>query len=105
MELPGLSFAVWMFICFYASVDGYPSGKVREACTSMIPCHGSSPKLSPEHTITVNGTEFKPGDKIEGIVSVTAEEFNVLFLCVVACLYSVNCTRSIQVVESCSAFI
>lgn len=69
MELPGLSFAVWMFICFCASVGGYPSGKVREACASMIPCHGSSPKLSPEHTITVNGTEFKPGDKIEGIVS------------------------------------
>lgn len=94
MELPGLAFAVWIFICFYASVDGYPSGKVREACTSMIPCHGSSPQLSPEHTITVNGTEFKPGDNIEGIVSVKAEDFN-LFLCVVACLYSVSCTRSI----------
>ncbi|NXC67757.1 FRRS1 reductase, partial [Anhinga anhinga] len=65
MERPGLAFAVWIFICFCASVDGYPSGKVREACASMIPCHGSSPQLSPEHTITVNGTEFKPGDKIE----------------------------------------
>ncbi|KAM6343551.1 putative ferric-chelate reductase 1 isoform 5-T8 [Alca torda] len=65
MELPGLAFALWMFICLYAPVDGYPSGKVREACTSMVPCHGSSPQLSPEHTITVNGTEFKPGDNIE----------------------------------------
>ncbi|XP_030351618.1 ferric-chelate reductase 1 isoform X5 [Strigops habroptila] len=65
MELPGLAFAVWMLICFYASVSGYPNGKVRAACTSMIPCHGSSPQLSPEHTITVNGTEFKPGDSIE----------------------------------------
>lgn len=87
MELPGLAFAVWMLICFYASVGGYPNGKVREACTSMIPCHGSSPQLSPEHTITVNWTEFKPGDSIEGM-SVTAEEFNWLFHCV-ACLYSV----------------
>ncbi|XP_057258269.1 putative ferric-chelate reductase 1 isoform X8 [Pezoporus wallicus] len=65
MELPGLAFALWMLICFYASVGGYPNGKVREACTSMIPCHGTSPQLSPEHTITVNGTEFKPGDSIE----------------------------------------
>ncbi|NWX20953.1 FRRS1 reductase, partial [Aegotheles bennettii] len=65
MELPGLAFSVWMCICFYASVESYPSGKVREACTSMIPCHGSSPQWSPEHAITVNGTEFKPGDSIE----------------------------------------
>ncbi|KFQ43141.1 PREDICTED: ferric-chelate reductase 1 [Nestor notabilis] len=65
MELPGLAFAFWMLFCFYASAGGYPNGKVREACTSMIPCHGSSPQLSPEHTITVNGTEFKPGDSIE----------------------------------------
>lgn len=87
MGLPGL--AVWMFVCLYASVVGYPNGKVREACSSMVPCHGSSPQLSPEHTITVNGTEFKPGDIIEGIVPVTAEEFNLLFLCIILCLSSV----------------
>ncbi|XP_076193925.1 ferric-chelate reductase 1 isoform X2 [Aptenodytes patagonicus] len=78
MELPGLAFAVWMFICFYASVDGYPSGKIREACTSMIPCHGSSPQLSPEHTITVNGTEFKPGDNIE--VHLSGPDFEGFFI-------------------------
>lgn len=88
MEQPGLAFAVGMFICFCASVDGYPNGKVRGACASMIPCHGGSPQLSPEHTITVDETKFKPGDKIEGIVSVTDEEFNLLFLCVIACLRS-----------------
>ncbi|XP_061859666.1 ferric-chelate reductase 1 isoform X2 [Colius striatus] len=65
MELPGLTCAVWMFICFCASVDGYPNGRVRSACSSMIPCHGGSPHQSPEHTITVNVTEFKPGDNIE----------------------------------------
>lgn len=86
MELPGFAVAVWMFVCLYASVVGYPNGKVREACTSMVPCHGGSPQLSPEHIITVNGTEFKPGDNIEGIVSVTAEEFNLLFLCIIVCL-------------------
>lgn len=86
MELPGFAVAVWMFVCLYASVVGYPNGKVREACTSMVPCHGGSPQLSPEHTITVNGTEFKPRDNIEGIVSVTAEEFNLLFLCFIVCL-------------------
>ncbi|XP_054240623.1 ferric-chelate reductase 1 isoform X2 [Indicator indicator] len=60
MELPGLAFAVWLSICFCASVDGYPNGKVRQVCASMIPCHGASPQLPPEHTITVNVTEFKP---------------------------------------------
>uniref|UniRef100_A0A8D0FP70 Ferric chelate reductase 1 n=1 Tax=Strix occidentalis caurina TaxID=311401 RepID=A0A8D0FP70_STROC len=78
MELPGLAFAVWMFICFYTSVDGYPSGKVREACTSMIPCHGSSPQLLPEHTITVNRTEFKPGDNIE--VHLSGPDFEGFFI-------------------------
>ncbi|KAM9283866.1 ferric-chelate reductase 1 isoform 2-T5 [Morus bassanus] len=78
MELPGLAFAVWMFICLCASVDSYPSGKVREACASMIPCHGSSPQLSPEHTITVNGTEFKPGDKIE--VHLSGPDFEGFFI-------------------------
>ncbi|NXH19687.1 FRRS1 reductase, partial [Bucco capensis] len=78
MELPGLAFAVGIFICFYASVGGYPNGKVREACTSMVPCHGSSPQVSPEHTITVNGTEFKPGDSIE--VHLSGPDFKGFFI-------------------------
>ncbi|OXB66171.1 hypothetical protein ASZ78_012970 [Callipepla squamata] len=78
MELPGLAFAVWMFICFCVSVDGYPNGKVREACASMIPCHGSSPQLSPMHVITVNGTEFKPGDSIE--VQLSGPDFEGFFI-------------------------
>ncbi|NXW57051.1 FRRS1 reductase, partial [Eurystomus gularis] len=78
MELPGLAFGVWMFICLYASVGGYPNGRVRGACTSMIPCHGSSPQLSPEHTITVNGTEFKPGDSIE--VDLSGPDFEGFFI-------------------------
>ncbi|RMC08452.1 hypothetical protein DUI87_14696 [Hirundo rustica rustica] len=76
MELPG--FAVWMFVCLCASVIGYPNGRVREACTSMVPCHGSSPQLSPEHTITVNGTEFKPGDNIE--VHLSGPDFEGFFI-------------------------
>ncbi|KAI1236650.1 hypothetical protein IHE44_0014903 [Lamprotornis superbus] len=76
MELPGV--AVWMFVCFCASVAGYPNGKVREACTSMVPCHGGSPQLSPEHTITVNGTEFKPGDNIE--VHLSGPDFEGFFI-------------------------
>ncbi|NWU93283.1 FRRS1 reductase, partial [Upupa epops] len=78
MELPDFTFSVWMFICFCASVDGYPSGKVRQACTSMIPCHGTSPQLPPEHTIMVNGTEFNPGDNIEVILS--GPEFEGFFI-------------------------
>ncbi|NXU10571.1 FRRS1 reductase, partial [Pardalotus punctatus] len=78
MELPGFAVAVWMFVCFYASVAGYPNGKVREACTSMVPCHGSSPQLLPEHTITVNGTQFKPGDNIE--VHLSGPDFEGFFI-------------------------
>ncbi|NXT74456.1 FRRS1 reductase, partial [Zapornia atra] len=78
MELPGLAFVVWMLSCFCAPTDGYPNGKVREACTSMIPCHGSSPQPSPEHTITVNGTKFKPGDSIE--VQLSGPDFEGFFI-------------------------
>lgn len=78
MELPGIAVAVWMFVCFCASVAGYPNGKVRGACTSMVPCHGGSPQLSPEHTITVNGTEFKPGDSIE--VHLSGPDFEGFFI-------------------------
>ncbi|NWI74945.1 FRRS1 reductase, partial [Dryoscopus gambensis] len=78
MELPGFAVAVGMFVCLYVSVGGYPSGKVREACTSMVPCHGSSPHLSPEHIITVNGTEFKPGDSIE--VHLSGPDFEGFFI-------------------------
>ncbi|XP_059334093.1 ferric-chelate reductase 1 isoform X3 [Ammospiza nelsoni] len=78
MELPGFAVAVWMFGCLYGSVVGYPNGKVREACTSMVPCHRGSPQLSPEHTITVNGTEFKPGDNIE--VHLSGPDFEGFFL-------------------------
>ncbi|NXU49869.1 FRRS1 reductase, partial [Turnix velox] len=77
-EVPGLAVAVWMFICLYTSVDGYPNGKVKEACTSMIPCHGGSPQLVPVHTITVNGTRFKPGDRIE--VHLFGPDFEGFFL-------------------------
>ncbi|NXD38877.1 FRRS1 reductase, partial [Copsychus sechellarum] len=78
MELPGIAVAVWMFVCLCASVVGYPNGKVRVACTNMIPCHGGSPQLSPEHTITVNGTEFKPGDNIE--VHLSGPDFEGFFI-------------------------
>lgn len=95
MELPSLASGFWMLICFYVSVNGYPNGRVREACMSMIPCHGSSPQPSPVHIIAVNWTEFKPGDTIEGIVFVIMEEFNLLFLCVAACIYLGSYSRSI----------
>ncbi|NXK88664.1 FRRS1 reductase, partial [Formicarius rufipectus] len=78
MEVPGLAVVIWMFACFCAPVGGYPSGKVREACTSMMPCHGSSPQLLPEHTITVNRTEFKPGDKVE--VCLSGPDFEGFFI-------------------------
>uniref|UniRef100_A0A8C3TV41 Ferric chelate reductase 1 n=1 Tax=Catharus ustulatus TaxID=91951 RepID=A0A8C3TV41_CATUS len=78
MELPGIAVAIWMFVGLCASVVGYPNGKVREACTSMVPCHGGSPQLSPEHAITVNETEFKPGDSIE--VRLSGPDFEGFFI-------------------------
>ncbi|NXD16821.1 FRRS1 reductase, partial [Nothocercus nigrocapillus] len=78
MELPGLAFAVWMFISLCGPLYGYPNGKVREVCGSMMPHHGSSPRSSPEHIITANGTEFKPGDKIE--VNLSGPDFEGFFI-------------------------
>lgn len=69
MEPPGLAFSLWIFAFLSVPAAGYPNGKVREACSSMMPCHGHSPQPSPKHTISVNETEFRPGDHIKGIVS------------------------------------
>ncbi|XP_064003388.1 ferric-chelate reductase 1 isoform X2 [Pogoniulus pusillus] len=78
MELLGLAFAVWLSLRFCAPVDGYPNGKVKQACASMIPCHGAAPQLSPEHTITLNVTEFKPGDSIE--VNLSGPDYEGFFI-------------------------
>ncbi|NXF89432.1 FRRS1 reductase, partial [Eubucco bourcierii] len=78
MELPGLAFAVWLSLCLCVPVDGYPNGKVRQACASMIPCHGPAPTLPPEHSIALNVTEFRPGDTIE--VNLSGPDFEGFFI-------------------------
>ncbi|NXG48956.1 FRRS1 reductase, partial [Psilopogon haemacephalus] len=78
MELPGLAFAIWLSFCFCVPVDGYPNGKVRQACAGMVPCHGTAPQLPLEHTITLNVTEFKPGDSIE--VNLSGPDFEGFFI-------------------------
>ncbi|XP_073213046.1 putative ferric-chelate reductase 1 isoform X2 [Lepidochelys kempii] len=65
MEPPGLAFTLWIFAFLSVPAAGYPNGKVKEACSSMMPCHGHSPQPLPKHTISVNETEFRPGDHIK----------------------------------------
>uniref|UniRef100_A0A8C8R6P2 Ferric chelate reductase 1 n=1 Tax=Pelusios castaneus TaxID=367368 RepID=A0A8C8R6P2_9SAUR len=69
MEPPGLAFAVWMFAFLSVPATGYPNGKVKEACSSMMPLHGHPPQPSPEHSMSVKETEFRPGDHIKVTLS------------------------------------
>ncbi|KAJ7332499.1 hypothetical protein JRQ81_014679 [Phrynocephalus forsythii] len=57
---------------------GYPNGKVKEACSNMVPVHGHGPQKSPKHTIEVNVTEFKPGDHVK--VTLSGPPFEGFFL-------------------------
>ncbi|XP_043941548.1 putative ferric-chelate reductase 1 isoform X2 [Protopterus annectens] len=44
----------------------YSNGKVTKACRSMEPKHGHKPQPLPSpYSLTLNTTEFKPGDKIK----------------------------------------
>ncbi|XP_067394490.1 ferric-chelate reductase 1-like [Emydura macquarii macquarii] len=78
MEPTGIAFAVWIFAFFSVPATGYPNGKVREACSSMMPLHGHPPQPSPEHTISVNETEFRPGDHIK--VNLSGPVFEGFFI-------------------------
>ncbi|KAM9128937.1 putative ferric-chelate reductase 1 isoform 2-T2 [Pangshura tecta] len=78
MEPPVLAFALWIFAFLSVPAAGYPNGKVREACSSMMPCHGHSPQPSPEHSISVNETKFRPGDHIK--VSLSGPVFEGFFI-------------------------
>ncbi|EMP33183.1 Putative ferric-chelate reductase 1 [Chelonia mydas] len=78
MEPPGLAFSLWIFAFLSVPAAGYPNGKVREACSSMMPCHGHSPQPSPKHTISVNETEFRPGDHIK--VNLSGPVFEGFFI-------------------------
>lgn len=69
MESPELAFTIWLLACVSGPADGYPNGKVTEACSSMMPLHGHYPQLTPKHIITASETEFRPGDHIKGIVT------------------------------------
>ncbi|XP_053894288.1 putative ferric-chelate reductase 1 [Malaclemys terrapin pileata] len=78
MEPPVLAFTLWIFAFLSVPAAGYPNGKVREACSSMMPRHEHSPQPSPEHTISVNETEFRPGDHIK--VSLSGPVFEGFFI-------------------------
>ncbi|KYO19550.1 putative ferric-chelate reductase 1 [Alligator mississippiensis] len=69
MESPELAFTIWLLACVSGPADGYPNGKVTEACSSMMPLHGHYPQLTPKHIITASETEFRPGDHIKVTLS------------------------------------
>nr|XP_014346259.1 PREDICTED: putative ferric-chelate reductase 1 isoform X2 [Latimeria chalumnae] len=65
---------IGLVFCILASVlelvASYANGKVTEACRSMKPRHGGTPKPLPSvHTMTVDKTEFNPGDQIKVVLS------------------------------------
>lgn len=69
MESSEVVLMLWWLTCLSDPLAGYPNGRVEEACSSMVPLHGhASPQSSPVHTITVNVTEFGPGDHVKGTV-------------------------------------
>ncbi|XP_032660847.1 ferric-chelate reductase 1 isoform X2 [Chelonoidis abingdonii] len=78
MEPAVLAFVLWIFGFLSVPAAGYPNGKVREACSSMMPSHGHSPQPSPEHTISVNETKFRPGNHIK--VSLSGPVFEGFFI-------------------------
>ncbi|XP_062992306.1 ferric-chelate reductase 1 [Elgaria multicarinata webbii] len=78
MKSSGIVFLVWVLACHSELSAGYPNGKVKEACSSMMPLHGHSSQKFPKHTIKVNMTEFKPGDHVK--VSLSGPTFEGFFL-------------------------
>ncbi|XP_066479467.1 ferric-chelate reductase 1-like [Tiliqua scincoides] len=79
MESSEILLILWLLTYLSDPLAGYPDGRVEEACNSMVPLHGHSvPQSSPEHTITVNVTEFKPGDHVR--VSLSGPPFEGFLL-------------------------
>ncbi|XP_034979757.2 ferric-chelate reductase 1 [Zootoca vivipara] len=79
MESPGVALMLWVFACLSGPSTGFPNGKVTEACETMMPLHGHSlPQRFPKHTVEVNVTEFKPGDRVK--VSLSGPVFEGFFL-------------------------
>uniref|UniRef100_A0A670YAZ7 Ferric chelate reductase 1 n=1 Tax=Pseudonaja textilis TaxID=8673 RepID=A0A670YAZ7_PSETE len=65
MKSSRIIFIAWLLACLSDQSVGYPDGRVSESCDSMLPFHGGSPQEFPKHTIEVNVTEFKPGDRVK----------------------------------------
>lgn len=79
MESSEVLLMLWWLTCLSDPLAGYPNGRVEEACSSMVPLHGhTSPQSSPVHTITVNVTEFGPGDHVK--VSLSGPPFEGFLL-------------------------
>ncbi|OCT85127.1 hypothetical protein XELAEV_18023293mg [Xenopus laevis] len=62
-------FLIYLYTCALTPVSGYPNGKVTSACRSMRPDHGHAPQSEPIHSINVEKTIFKPGDRIKVTLS------------------------------------
>ncbi|KAK1785849.1 hypothetical protein P4O66_003221 [Electrophorus voltai] len=53
-----------------ASVTSYRNGKVEKVCESMVPRHGGEPNTTAiPYTLTVDTSEFSPGDHIQVTLS------------------------------------
>uniref|UniRef100_A0A673IKJ3 Ferric-chelate reductase 1a n=1 Tax=Sinocyclocheilus rhinocerous TaxID=307959 RepID=A0A673IKJ3_9TELE len=58
--------AILRTLCL-TSISGYKNGKVEKSCESMMPEHHSQPNTTASpYTLTVNTSQFSPGDNIGG---------------------------------------
>ncbi|XP_070602667.1 ferric-chelate reductase 1-like isoform X2 [Erythrolamprus reginae] len=78
MKSSRIPFIACLLVCLLDQSAGYPDGKVPESCASMLPFHGETPQKFPKHTIKVNVTEFKPGDRVK--VSFSGPKFEGFML-------------------------
>uniref|UniRef100_A0A8C2EUI8 Ferric-chelate reductase 1a n=1 Tax=Cyprinus carpio TaxID=7962 RepID=A0A8C2EUI8_CYPCA len=62
--------AILWTLCFLSSISGYKNGKVEKSCASMMPEHHSQPNTTASpYTLTVNTSQFSPGDNIRVVLS------------------------------------
>uniref|UniRef100_A0ABM5G8R8 Ferric-chelate reductase 1 isoform X1 n=1 Tax=Pogona vitticeps TaxID=103695 RepID=A0ABM5G8R8_9SAUR len=78
MESSRMAFLGWVLAFLSGPSTGYPNGKVKEACSSMMPLHGHVPQKFPKHTAEVNVTQFKPGEHVK--VTLSGPTFEGFFL-------------------------
>ncbi|XP_029474076.1 putative ferric-chelate reductase 1 [Rhinatrema bivittatum] len=78
MELCEIALVISALSLVCVPVAGFENGKVTQACSSMRPGHGHHASTPPHHNVSVDKTEFGPGDRIK--VTVAGPRFEGFFI-------------------------